>query len=44
VIRIIRLAHGEAYHYYRNYPSYLESQRITFHSFKATTQLRVGWG
>ena len=44
VIRTIQLAHGEAYRYYRDYPRYLESQRITFHEFETAAQQRIGWG
>lgn len=44
VIRTIQFAHGDTYHYFRDYASYLESQRITFHEFTAAAQRRVGRG
>ena len=44
VARTVELHRGQALHYFRDYARYLQSQRITFHAYKAVTQQRIGRG
>jgi len=44
VARSVELHRGQARHYFRDYPRYLQSRRIIFNEYEAVAQQRVGRG